>query len=144
MINLIKLECPHCGANLEVKDDVRQCFCTYCGMKIVIDNNNEHIIRTIDEGQIREAELQYKLRILEIKEAKERESRERKVKLIAGISLGTLMLLSIIAGIICYTIAKNSYDNDNPLYGLGILFLIIIPCTCFIILLRVIFGVANK
>ena len=37
--------------------------------KILIDNANEHIYRTIDEAKIKEAEYQYKLQELKMKES---------------------------------------------------------------------------
>lgn len=63
MINLIKLQCPNCSANLEVKDDAKQCFCTYCGTKILLSNENEHTYRIIDEARIKEAELNHQLEL---------------------------------------------------------------------------------
>lgn len=31
---LVKMKCPHCGANMEVNDQLDMVFCTYCGTKI--------------------------------------------------------------------------------------------------------------
>lgn len=56
MIKLINLKCPNCYANLEVSDSVKQCFCMYCGTKILIDNSNEHIVRVIDEADLAKEE----------------------------------------------------------------------------------------
>ena len=61
MINLIKLQCPNCNANLEIKEDAKFCFCTYCGTKIMLSNENEHIYRIVDEARMKEAELNYDL-----------------------------------------------------------------------------------
>ncbi len=38
-MELIKLECPYCGAELNVKSDTRECFCTYCGKKLLIKDD---------------------------------------------------------------------------------------------------------
>ena len=63
MINLIKLQCPNCSANLEVRDDAKFCFCTYCGTKIMLANENEHIYRIVDEARIKEVELNHDLEL---------------------------------------------------------------------------------
>ena len=63
MINLVKLQCPNCGANLEVKEDAKFCFCMYCGTKILLNNENERTVRIIDEARIKEAELNHDLEL---------------------------------------------------------------------------------
>ena len=49
-IKKITLECPACGAGLEVGADREFCICPYCDTKIKLHNENEHIYRNIDEG----------------------------------------------------------------------------------------------
>ena len=44
MITFVKLVCPNCGANLEVDSKLSQCFCQYCGVKILLHNENEHSV----------------------------------------------------------------------------------------------------
>ena len=65
-MRLIKLECPDCGANLEIPEGHHQFFCQYCCRKILIDeeiNKAEivHIYR--DEAKLKELELQEEARI---------------------------------------------------------------------------------
>lgn len=50
MINLIKLKCPNCGANLEIESSREYCYCTHCGTKMLV--NNPHEFRIIDEAAI--------------------------------------------------------------------------------------------
>ena len=38
----VKLTCQNCGANLDVKDNIA--FCSYCGAKLVIDDEEASII----------------------------------------------------------------------------------------------------
>lgn len=101
MINLIKLECPNCGANLEVKNDVRQCFCTYCGTKILINNENEMVIRNIDEAKIKEAEYDYNIRLKQLEEEKATRQAEidNKTEITAKIKERQKVCL-IVAGIV--------------------------------------------
>lgn len=68
MINLIKLQCPNCGANLEVDSSLKQCFCLYCGAKMLLNNGNEYTIRIIDDAKIKEAELQHDLEVRKLQE----------------------------------------------------------------------------
>lgn len=57
-----KLECPGCGANLELKEDNRDfAFCEYCGAKIMLDDyrSSQHITKhIIDEAQLRRIEAE--------------------------------------------------------------------------------------
>lgn len=78
MVNLIKLQCPSCNANLEVADNVRQCFCTYCGTKILIDNENERVLRLVDEARIKEAEAMQDIANAKLREKELQASIEEK------------------------------------------------------------------
>ena len=61
MIQLIKLQCPNCSANLEVDSSLKQCFCQYCGTKLLINNENEKTIHIVDEAEIIRARNEYDL-----------------------------------------------------------------------------------
>ena len=96
MIKFIKLKCPNCYANLEVDKSFRQCFCTYCGTRILIDNSNERTVRVIDEADLAREENR-KLEI-DLKREKNERNQERKdrileviVKLICGILFFALL-----------------------------------------------------
>ena len=55
---VIQLDCPSCGAYLEVDDKVL--FCPYCGEKILI--HDEEVNYNIhDEAKIKEAEMKEKI-----------------------------------------------------------------------------------
>jgi hypothetical protein len=44
------------GPQLEVREDTKVCFCTYCGTKMLLDDGNTtHAERIIDEARIAEA-----------------------------------------------------------------------------------------
>lgn len=66
MITFVKLVCPNCGANLEVDSKLSQCFCQYCGAKILLHNENEHTIninqtsRIVDEAELAKQENERK------------------------------------------------------------------------------------
>lgn len=69
MVKMVPLICPKCGADLEVKEDTKTCFCTYCGAKLIIDDGSETVTInknininkvTRDETKIEEARLKEK------------------------------------------------------------------------------------
>lgn len=55
-MKVVSLICPGCGANLSIEDGRKQCFCQYCGMKIMLDDESI-TYRTVDEARIKEAEV---------------------------------------------------------------------------------------
>lgn len=65
-ISLRSIKCPECGANLTVESDRNQFFCSYCGAKVVLTNENEHIYRHIDEADITRAETERMVRMREL------------------------------------------------------------------------------
>ena len=42
-MKLIKMKCPSCGADLELDGEKPQAFCTYCGQKIMIDDEVQRL-----------------------------------------------------------------------------------------------------
>ena len=80
-MKLIAVKCPQCGADLQIEEDQRICFCEYCGCRILIDDvderseqseNHNSADRYIDETRVREAELQ--------NERERRREEERRAK----------------------------------------------------------------
>ena len=63
MKTLIALRCPRCGADINVADDREFIFCEYCGSKILLDNDHEYTIHTIDEAKIRKVEADREVRM---------------------------------------------------------------------------------
>ena len=57
-IKMVSVRCPDCGASLDIEEGRRQIFCSYCGSKVIIQNDNEYIYRTVDEAEVRQADTQ--------------------------------------------------------------------------------------
>ena len=77
-MRLINLTCSHCGAELQIDADRKQAFCTYCGSKILIEDEDIQITnRIIDEARLKEAEI----RLKELEYQHERELREETLRL---------------------------------------------------------------
>ena len=74
-IKLYSIKCPDCGASLPIEEGRRQLFCSYCGAKVIVNNENEYIIREIDEARIKEAETEHSIRLreLELEEARQKQ-----------------------------------------------------------------------
>ena len=51
-IKLISLKCPECGAALSVEENRKQAFCSYCGVGIVLQKENEYVIRTVNDAEV--------------------------------------------------------------------------------------------
>ncbi len=51
-MKMISLECPKCGANLSVEKGRENYFCSYCGAKLLLHNENEYIHKNIDEAAV--------------------------------------------------------------------------------------------
>ena len=93
MVSLIKLVCPNCGANLEVDEKLSQCFCQYCGVKILLHNENEHVTRIVNEADLAWQEnerrrLEFEQQKYEDKKEKERTSGSKAKRIILSILLG--------------------------------------------------------
>lgn len=99
-IKITSIKCPDCGASLSVEEGREKLFCSYCGSKIIVTNENEYIYRHIDEAKIKEAEVNkaVELKKLEILE-KKRVSAEKfkKIKIIISILMGIVGISLFIA-----------------------------------------------
>ena len=95
-IKMNTIKCPECGAMLPIEEGRTQFFCSYCGAKIIMTNENEYTIRHIDEAQIRRAETERSIQLkkLEIIEKRRAEAKETKELIIA------FAIIMVIAGVL--------------------------------------------
>lgn len=100
-MKLITVKCPECGAALDIKEDRKQCFCQYCGAKILIEDDTKHYeYREVDEARIREAEARENIRSREIELEKERLQNEKEKK----DNIVKIIVAVVIIYLICYII----------------------------------------
>ena len=52
-VNFTSVKCPECGASLPIEEGRTQVFCSYCGTKVIVTNDNEYIYRHIDEAGVK-------------------------------------------------------------------------------------------
>lgn len=97
-IQFIAMRCPACGAEINVESGREFSFCTYCGSKIMMNNDNEHIYRNIDEARIKEAETERMIRLRELELEEKESSRGRKSTLVA---YGIALVFVLIGALIC-------------------------------------------
>ena len=72
-MEFIGMRCTSCGAELQVDPERKQVFCSYCGTKLMLDDDSVEVTnRIIDEARIKEAEV----RLKELEYAHERELRK--------------------------------------------------------------------
>ena len=106
-IKLISVKCPECGASLSIEEDRKQAFCSYCGAKILIHNENEYIFHYVDEASVKKAENERKT--IEINEKIWQEERnEEQEKHRNGIKIIIIGAVLFGIGIIKYSPSANS------------------------------------
>ncbi|MDO4479031.1 MAG: hypothetical protein Q4B73_08370 [Lachnospiraceae bacterium] len=105
-IKLVSMKCPECRALLDVEENRKQIFCSYCGTKIMIQNDNEHIVRHIDEAGIKRSELNAMVRLKELELEEKENERRRKGRYTAYIIACILLVVGIVSEIIVH---------ENPL-----------------------------
>ena len=52
-----KMECPGCGADLRIDSDASYCICEYCGTQIAVHNENRREFVYRDVARLKELEL---------------------------------------------------------------------------------------
>ena len=122
MVKVISFKCPDCSANLSVDGELKQCFCQYCGAKILIDDGSTiHKYHKIDEARIKEAEVKELIRLKELEiEEKTRIDKEKnkanKIKL--SIILGLVSAILIFVG---FAAGEASSNPDSSFYILSMI-----------------------
>lgn len=83
MVKIISLKCPECGADISIEEGHKQCFCQYCGAKILIDDGSTiHTYRKVDEARIKEAEVDKLIRLKELEIKQKEAERKGKIKIL--------------------------------------------------------------
>jgi len=83
-MELFKLVCPACGADISLEKETNDCFCPYCGTKFKFDDGvvrSEHTVYYRDEAKLRVLELQEEARLRAEKARLEEERRKKAAAL---------------------------------------------------------------
>ena len=131
-VKLIAVKCPECGATLNIEEDRTQAFCTYCGTKVLVHNENEHIYRNIDEAGIARAKTERIVKEKQMEFAERRwiaQENRRKNRVKLALSLGTIGVLMMIIG---YMGGHASGDSDSGLYMLAMVGMLVLEAAAFV------------
>lgn len=90
-ISLTSVKCPECGAQLSIEENRKQAFCSYCGSKIIVSNENEYVYRHVDEEGIKRAETEQMVRMKEL-EIAEKSSLNKKILTIFWLIVSVILL----------------------------------------------------
>ncbi|EAE2458034.1 zinc ribbon domain-containing protein [Enterococcus faecalis] len=120
-IQFVSVKCPECGAALNIEEGREQIFCSYCGTKIMVHNDNEHIYRHIDEAGIKQAETEriVKMKQMELAEKKRLVS-EKMTKTKIKISL-ILAVVGILMMSLGYLAGSATGDSDSGFYMISMI-----------------------
>ena len=123
-VQFVSVKCPECGANLSMEDGRTQMFCSYCGTKIIMSNNNEYIYRHIDEASIKKAEADKEVRMRELEIAEKSNSQWSGLRKALTI---IWIILSLIIVILCIMKMAIQGDIDNVFAGFAMIVLLGFP-----------------
>lgn len=109
-IRFVTVRCPNCNAQMTLENYRTQAFCSFCGSRFLIRNDNERIIRTVNEADIRRAEAEYVVGVqhAQIEAEKERwkmelekqkQENEDKIRKRALIFCGAVLLLILVVAL---------------------------------------------
>ena len=99
-VKVNQVKCPSCGADLEIEEGRTSCFCSYCGTKVQIQNENEYVYRHIDEAGLKRAETERMVRMKELEIEEEKRKNRKKHIRIWLITTVTLIVIGIIGMVI--------------------------------------------
>lgn len=132
-MELISVKCPDCGMSLDLQDDRQQAFCSYCGAKLILQNENEFVVRHVDEAavknaevakavQLKRAEVEHDIQIKQMEAAEKAQTtflQNTYVMRLLSLSLGGVGILLLIIGY-----AVESQSKLSILFLIGILLIV--------------------
>ena len=104
---LISVKCPECGQTLTIEENRTQAFCTYCGARVLISNENEFVFRQVDEADIRKAETE---RIIRLRELEIAEKNNRFRKILSTVWLIVTLILLVIAVVLMLSPGDHGFQ----------------------------------
>ena len=121
-VKFTSVKCPDCGAVLPIEEGRNQVFCSYCGSKIIMTNENEYVYCHIDEAEIKQAETERILRLKKIEFIEKKREEAAKIKRIK-------IKLTIVLGILVVIFIGMGYVGTNDGFIMpGLICCIIMAC----------------
>lgn len=123
---VMPLTCPKCGGAIHVPEGQRQCFCTYCGTPLQIDDGTKTLLyRKVDETRIREAEIDKELELARMQLEEKRRPGRIRASIILAIVGGAMMIGGFFLGDV-------SGDSNSPWYMVAMLGLFPLMGTAYV------------
>ena len=118
-IKFISVKCPECGANLPMEEGRKEMFCSYCGSKVVMSNDNEYIYRHIDEAGIKKAEVDREIRMRELDIDEKNNAQMSGLRKVLTVIWLILSLIIIALCIIKWAVQDDFLNGFLMLFYLG-------------------------
>ena len=95
-MKVVQLKCPSCGNALEVEDGLETFFCQYCGHRIVLAEQSEHVVKAkVDIERMKHEE---RMRQMELDaEEKKRKEEDRFGRLFLKGAIGFFIFLILVS-----------------------------------------------
>ncbi len=122
--SIITVKCPNCGTMLSVDDNRTKLFCSYCGASVLVSNENEHIVRHVDDADVIKAETEKLAKIKEIEMQQQREAekdRTKKLLLRAWIGVTAALLVAFLTTMLVSNGANESATRVLFLTGIAVI-----------------------
>lgn len=126
---MISFRCPDCGASLEIAEDRVQGFCTYCGAKIQFQNENEYVVRSVDEADVKRAETEQMLELKKMELLEEMRKERKKMKALefkGSVVIAIVAICMILGGIIYHVATAEGIGGGFVTAEFGVLTLLIL------------------
>lgn len=107
MINMVAAKCPQCGADIEIDSSRESAFCTYCGAKIILTNENEHVYRHVDEAALRKTENEYALEMKKLEVSEKHREEVKKNRRIRVIIATFLLIIGLILLFLLFALERD-------------------------------------
>ncbi|MEE8808561.1 MAG: DUF6591 domain-containing protein [Lactimicrobium sp.] len=102
-MKFIKMECPYCGARLDVEEGKKSVVCQYCGKEVMVDDEKKENVVTIkDEAKIKDADL-LKEKYENERRDKEKEEKKKFTRTKGGKFLIVLIILALLGAWISFS-----------------------------------------
>lgn len=57
-MQILKMTCPNCGANLTYEDGQNNIICVYCDSHVLVHNENEHTVHIVDDAEMARLQME--------------------------------------------------------------------------------------
>lgn len=118
-VHFVSVKCPECGANLPMEEGRKEMFCSFCGTKVIMYNDNEHIYRHIDEAKIKKAEAEKAVRMRELDIAEKADAQSSGLRKVLTVLWIILSLIIIALCIVKWAVQDDFINGFLMLFYLG-------------------------